>query len=233
MQLHNTVSLVGGASLGAGLMYFLDPDRGRRRRTLMRARGNRLSRKTLEFADSTRLDVRNRAEGMSEAVKSWIQPTPPVSDRTLTERVRFALGRYSRHPAMIDVHVTDGTVTISGPVLEAEFDAICHAIARIPGVAQIFNRLERHQSSDGVPALQGAMERKHTPRVAFMQPNWSPAARMLAALMGTVALLYGLRQRTVGAATLAASGLGLLVRSATNQEFARLFHARVGSMGEI
>jgi len=52
-------------------------------------------------------------------------------------------------------------------------------------------------------------------------------------LMGTVALLYGLRQRTVGAATLAASGLGLLVRSATNQEFARLFHMRVGSMGVI
>lgn len=236
MQLHNTVSLVGGVSLGAGLMYFLDPDRGRRRRTLMRARGNRWSRKTLEFADSTRLDVQNRAEGMGEAVKSWIQPAPPVSDRTLTERVRFALGRYSRHPSMIDVHVTDGTVTISGPVLEAEFDAICHAIARIPGVAQIFNRLERHQSSDDVPALQesqGSMERKHTPHVAFMQPNWSPAARMLAALMGTVALLYGLRQRTVGAATLAASGLGLLVRSATNQEFARLLHMRVGSMGVI
>jgi uncharacterized membrane protein len=96
--------------------------------------------------------------------------------------------------------------------------------------------LERHQSSDDVPALQGSqgsMERKHTPHVAFMQPNWSPAARMLAALMGTVALLYGLRQRTVGAATLAASGLGLLVRSATNQEFARLFHMRVGSMGVI
>ena len=233
MQMHNTFSLVGGASLGAGLMYFLDPDRGRRRRTLMHARGNRWSRKTLEFADSTRLDVQNRAEGMSAAVKSWIQPAPPVSDRTLAERIRFALGRYSRHPAMIDVHVTDGAVTISGPVLEAEFDAICHAIARIPGVTQIFNRLERHQSSDDVPALQGSIERKHTPHVAFMQSNWSPTARMVAALMGTLALLYGLRQRTVGAATLAASGLGLLVRSATNQEFARLFHMRIGSMGEI
>ena len=233
MQMHNTFSLVGGASLGAGLMYFLDPDRGRRRRTLMRARGNRWSRKTLEFADSTKLDVQNRAEGMRAAVKSWIQPAPPVSDRTLNERVRFALGRYSRHPAMIDVHVTDGAVTISGPVLEAEFDAICHAIARIPGVAQIFNRLERHQSSHDVPALQESMERKHTPHVAFMQSNWSPTARMVAALMGTLALLYGLRQRTVGAATLAASGLGLLVRSATNQEFVKLFNARIGSMGEI
>jgi uncharacterized membrane protein len=51
-------------------------------------------------------------------------------------------------------------------------------------------------------------------------------ARMAAALMGTAAVLYGLNQRTVGATTVAASGLGLLVRSATNQEFSRLFDFR-------
>jgi hypothetical protein len=56
---------------------------------------------------------------------------------------------------------------------------------------------------------------------------------MAAALMGTAALLYGLSQRTVGAATLAASGLGLLVRSATNQEFARLLNFRLGTVWEI
>jgi hypothetical protein len=44
--------------------------------------------------------------------------------------------------------------------------------------------------------------------------------------MGSAALLYGLSQQTVGAATLAASGLGLLVRSATNQKFARLCDAK-------
>ena len=97
------------------------------------------------------------------------------------------------------------------PVLEDEYDAICHAIAGIPGVAQIFNRLERHQSADEVPALQGSTDRKPGPR--FAQSNWSPTARMAAGVMGAAALLYGLSRRTVGAATLAASGLGLLVRS--------------------
>ena len=125
--MNKTFSLVSGASLGAGLMYFLDPDRGRRRRGLVRVKGIRWSRKTREFASSTSRDVRNRAIGMGAEVKSWIQPEPPVTDRILGKRVRAKLGQFSRHPSAIDVHVTDGAVTISGPVLKDELDGICHA----------------------------------------------------------------------------------------------------------
>jgi hypothetical protein len=219
-------SLVGGAGLGAGLMYFLDPDRGRRRRALMRDKGVRWSRKTRDFAGSTSRDVRNRAKGMGAAVKSWVQPDLSVPDHVLAERIRSKIGMFSRHPSAIDVHVTDGVVTISGPVLDDEIDSICHAITRISGVKQFFNRLEPHQSPDEVPALQGTMDRKPGPRFALMQSHWSPTARMAAAVMGTAALLYGLNRRTMAATTLAASGLGLLVRSATNQEFSRLFDFR-------
>ncbi len=231
--MHVTWSLVSGASLGAGLMYFLDPDRGRRRRALMRDKGIRWSRKTREFAGSTSRDMQNRAKGMGAAVKAWVQPTPPVPDRVLAERVRAKLGLFSRHPSAIDVHATDGTVTLSGPVLEDEIDRICNAVAKIPGVTQVVNRLEPHASPDDVPALQDPVERTPAPRFAFLQSNWSPTARMAAALMGTAALLYGLSQRTAGAATLAASGLGLLIRSATNQEFARLFNFRIGTLSDL
>lgn len=199
--MHMTLPLVSGAGLGAGLMYLLDPDRGRRRRALMRDKGLRWSRKSRKFVGSTQRDFQNRTKGMG------------ADDRVLAERVRSKLGQFSRHPSAIDVHATNGAVTVSGPVLEDEYDAICHAIARIPGVAQIFNRLERHQSADEVPALQGSTDRKPGPRFALMQSNWSPSARLAAGVMGTAALLYGLNRRTVGAATLAASGLGLLVRS--------------------
>jgi hypothetical protein len=177
--------------------------------------------------------MQNRAKGMGAAVKSWIQPAVPVPDRVLAERVRAKLGLFSRHPSAIDVHATDGAVTISGPILEDEFDGICSAVARIPGVRQVFNRLERHKSAQDVPALQGPVERKPGPRFALLQSNWSPTARMAAALLGTAALLYGLSQRTVGATTLAASGLGLLLRSATNQEFARLLNWKIGVLGEL
>lgn len=214
-------SLVGGASLGAGLMFFLDPDRGNRRRALMRDQGVRWSRKTRDFAGSTARDVRNRARGMGATAKSWIQPAPPVSDQVVVERVRAKLGLYSRYPSAIKVHVRKGAVTVTGPVLEDEFDSISGAIAHIPGVTQFFNHMERHQAPD-IPALQGPLGSKRGPRFAFMQSHWSPTARTAAALMGSAALVYGLSQRTVGSTTLAASGLGLLVRSATNQKFTRL-----------
>jgi len=113
----------------------------------------------------------------------------------------------------------DVLVTISGHALEDEVDDICRAIQRMRGVSQIFNRLDRHRSPEHVPALQGAVGPKRWPRFAFMEAHWSPTARMAAALMGAAALLYGLSQRTVGATTLAASGLGLLRQSAANQEF--------------
>lgn len=222
--MHTTFSVIGGVGFGAGLMFILDPDRGRRRQALMRDKRVRLSRKTREFAGSTSRDVRNRAKGLGAVLKSWIEPASPVPDHIVAERVRSKLGMYSRHPSAIDVHVTDGVVTLSGPVLKDEIDSICSAMARVPGVMRISNLLEPHESPDDVPALQGPIDPRPGPRFALMQSHWSPAARLAAALMGTVALLYGLSQRTTGAATLAATGLGLLVRSATNQEFARLFY---------
>ena len=213
MQMHRTVSLVSGAGLGAGLMYFFDPDRGRRRR-----------------AGTAAKDMGNRAIGVEAAVESGAES--PVSDRALVERVRATVGRFSRHPSAIGVQATDGTVTISGPVLEDEFDGICNAIARIPGVAQIFNRLERHRTP-GVPALRGPQERKPGSRFPLMQSNWSPTARTAAALMGTAAMMYGARRRTAGAATVAASGLGLFVRSVTNQQFGKMLNFRIGNFGQI
>ena len=220
--MHKTFSLVSGASLGAGLMYLFDPDRGRRRRALIREKGNRWSRETQDFAGSASRDMRNRAIGMGVAVRSWVQPDAPVPDQVLAERVRAKLGLFSGHPSAIDVHVKDGVVTLTGPVLEDEMDGICAAIGKIPGVVQMFNRLERHRSPEFVPELQGGAGQRTGPRFAFMQSHWSPSARMAAALMGTAAVFYGLKQRTMGATTLAASGLGLLVRSATNQELSRL-----------
>ena len=101
-MLHQTMSLIGGAGFGAGMMYFLDPDRGRRRRALVRDKSIRWSRKTRELAGSTSRDVQNRAKGMEAAVKSWVQPEPPVSDHVLAERLdvgaRRALGRKLAEP---------------------------------------------------------------------------------------------------------------------------------------
>ena len=100
-------SLISGAGMGAGLMYFLDPDRGRRRRALMRDKSIRWSRKTREFAGSASRDVRNRATGVGAGLKSWMQPASSVPDRVLAERIRQSMVSKGQR----DIYLrTDGAV---------------------------------------------------------------------------------------------------------------------------
>jgi len=66
-----TLSFLGGATLGAGLMFYLDPDRGERRRTKLKRQTVRAGRRAgsltadtaRDVADRTRLLVREAANG--------------------------------------------------------------------------------------------------------------------------------------------------------------------------
>jgi hypothetical protein len=57
-------ALVGGISVGAALMYLLDPDRGRRRRALVRDKAKGLSNDALKAARRKSHDLKNRAQGL-------------------------------------------------------------------------------------------------------------------------------------------------------------------------
>jgi hypothetical protein len=56
--------LLGGVALGAGLMYILDPDRGRRRRALLRDQLVSASNKASDAVGKTSRDLSNRAQGV-------------------------------------------------------------------------------------------------------------------------------------------------------------------------
>jgi hypothetical protein len=56
--------LFGGVALGAGLMYILDPDRGRRRRALLRDKLVSASNKASDAVGKTSRDLSNRAQGV-------------------------------------------------------------------------------------------------------------------------------------------------------------------------
>ncbi len=62
--MNQAVSLLAGAGLGAGLMYLLDPQQGRRRRTLVRDKAVRLAHETQGAAEVVARDMRNRAGGL-------------------------------------------------------------------------------------------------------------------------------------------------------------------------
>jgi hypothetical protein len=66
--------LLGGAGLGAAIMYLLDPDRGNRRRALIRDKMVKVNRQTQEAVSGKVQDMTNRAKGMLHEAKSAFEP---------------------------------------------------------------------------------------------------------------------------------------------------------------
>jgi uncharacterized membrane protein len=62
--------MAGGATLGAALMYLLDPERGRRRRALLRDQAVHLAHETEDFADEAARDLGHRSYGVVAGLRS-------------------------------------------------------------------------------------------------------------------------------------------------------------------
>jgi hypothetical protein len=63
--MNRTTALLTGAGLGAGLMYFLDPNRGRQRRAHIRDKMIRFSHEIQDARDTVARDMRNRLHGLA------------------------------------------------------------------------------------------------------------------------------------------------------------------------
>src|SRR5690242_13160931 len=107
-----------GFALGAALMYFLDPDAGRRRRTLVREKSARYARETRERQAALARHARNRIHGAVATVRNRLHHDDLVEDSVLLERVRAALGHVVGDPQAVDVRVRCGTVILKGPARE-------------------------------------------------------------------------------------------------------------------
>ena len=147
--------LLGGLGLGAALMYVLDPERGKRRRAVVRDKAVRVSRKTGDSLGAHSRDWKNRAKGVAAEVKSLARKEE-VSDLVLEERVRAEMGRVVSTPGAIDVIATEGVIGLSGAVLASEVDDLISATRGVSGVTDVENWLEMYATADDVPALQGA-----------------------------------------------------------------------------
>jgi hypothetical protein len=198
-------------------MYLLDPDRGRRRRALLRDKGTWAARKTGDCIKVTARDLRNRTQGITHLHFS----SEPVDDRKIAERVRSKLGRVVSHPSAIEVNAQDGAVTLSGPIVIDEIPELLACVNDVRGVKQVINNLEAHEQADNHPALQGGRERQGA-QFEFFQENWSPAARVLAGAAGASLAAYGGARRGALGAGLGTAGLLLLTRGITNTGIKRL-----------
>jgi hypothetical protein len=217
--MNRMTTVLTGIGTGAAVMYLLDPDRGRRRRALVRDKLVWGARKTADGLAAASRDIANRSTGILAETRGRLADRP-VPDDVLVARVRSVLGRYCSHPRAIDVTARDGFVTLRGPILANEADQTESAVRAVRGVEELSSLLEVHERADNVAALQGGAPR---PGVAWMQANWSPAARVLAAGAGLTMLGYCMSRRNkVGAEICGWAGAALLARAATNRQLERL-----------
>jgi uncharacterized membrane protein/osmotically-inducible protein OsmY len=219
-MLQDRGAVLTGFGLGVGLMYFLDPERGRRRRARVRDQVAHATRITGDAAGATGRDVSHRASGVVSRLRSAVG-RKPVDDRVLVDRVRAQLGRVISHPHAVDVDAADGVVTLRGPILQHEVRRLLNAVERVGGVREVVNQLEEHEEAGNIPALRGGSTPPEL-QPDIWQREWSPTTRLLVGTMGTALTGYGASRRDAPGALLAATGLGLLARAATNLETRRL-----------
>lgn len=209
-----------GVGVGAGLTFFLDPVQGKRRRALVRDQAARATAKTRQAANVTVRDARNRLRGLAAEVRSSMSRAKAPDD-VVAARVRSKMGHYVSHPSSIEVSARDGQVTLNGRILSGEVGRLLSAIRSVPGVSEVENRLEVHETAENHPELQGGAE-PFGQLPEFFQARWSPAARALAGITGFAMVADCIRRGSPAAIVLGTFGFGLFVRAVTNQSIEEL-----------
>ena len=217
--MNKAVGVIGGVGLGAGIMYLLDPDRGRRRRAIISDKVASLWCCSGETAGKMTRDLQNRATGVGARVKS-LATRGLVEDDVLVARVRSKIGRAVSHPSAIEATANQGRVTLRGPVLQPEVDRLVSYVASVRGVRAIDNELDVYPNADTVHALQGGSPRRNA---RIERANWAPAFRLIVGTAGAVLTGFGLRDRGVVGTATALAGAGLVTRATTNIGMKKLF----------
>src|SRR5688572_9324564 len=148
MRLKTLLTSIG---LGAGLMYFLDPQFGTRRRALVRDRANSWVNSMDNFLDGATEDMRNRTRGVLAEMSARLSDQG-APDWILEERVRSNLGRLAGYSRGVDVQADGGRITLSGPVLREDADSILKATSRTRGVHGVENRLQLFDNPSDIPS---------------------------------------------------------------------------------
>lgn len=217
---HCGMTDLGAFVLGAGLMYVLDPSRGRRRRAVAGDKSVRYMHELADAADVTTRDLWNRTCGVVAELRGLFRGDD-APDEVIRDRIRARMGRVASHPSAIRVNVVDGMAILSGPILRHEQEDLIDAVRHVRGVRDVVDQLEPHKQAGDVPALQGGRQRPRE-RLDVAQENWSPTTRLFAGAGGAGLAAYGLKEGGVAGTLAAAIGASLALRATTNLPAKRL-----------
>jgi hypothetical protein len=206
--------LLLGAALGATSAFILDPQRGPRRRALVRDKVVRGVHDGRDFADAASKDLRFRARGIAARARRLRGGAAP--DDIVVERVRAKLGRYTSHPGAIEVTASDGRIVLTGDVLAAEEAPLFDAVRSVSGVRHVDNQLRAYPSAEGISSLQGG-DARHPQQWELLEENWTPGVRALVGGAGGLLLLYALARGGLAGIAAVAMGATLLARAGVNR----------------
>ena len=143
-------SLLVGATVGAAIMFFLDPNRGARRRHLAYDKAGRLARRGKRELHDVRENARNHALGQLREARNAIRERE-VDDAVLVARVRAELGHNVESARSIEVFAENGCVTLCGSAMVHEIDRAEKTAKAVRGVTGVNNELLPIELSFDVP----------------------------------------------------------------------------------
>lgn len=138
----NILALTAGLGVGAGLMYFCDPARGRRRRRKLIDQAASLVHHDAEALKKKGDDLLNRVRGVAAEAAAAFAEDEAADDATLVARVRSRMGHALPHPHDVEVLAHDGVITLKGKLGHRERRDLKASIRAVPGVKAIHDHLE-------------------------------------------------------------------------------------------
>jgi BON domain len=144
MIVSDALKLILSAAAGVGLMYFLDPDRGRRRRAIARDRLAGSVRSRIRQGERAGRAASAQVYGVAQQVLHTAdREEPPPSDAALKAKVETVLFADQSFPkGRVNVNVEDGRVVLRGELEHPDdITAAETRVRRIAGVRDVENLL--------------------------------------------------------------------------------------------
>ncbi|MDA8094942.1 MAG: BON domain-containing protein [Betaproteobacteria bacterium] len=135
--------LTAGLAVGAGLMYFFDPDRGHARRTMVRERTSSTMRSAGDAISKRSRNIGNRIKGIAHDTRTLLKrESEAPSDELLMQRVRSEIGHWVANAQAVEVLANQGRVVLNGIVEEGEMRKLLDHVKNIRGVVDIESHLQ-------------------------------------------------------------------------------------------
>lgn len=147
------VWMMAGAALGAGVMYFCDPHRGKARRAELQQKAGGVVRQAGHEVAIKAEDLVNRAKGVvAKAEAAFEHCGESVDDDVVADRVRSHMGHVTEHASDIKTEVVSGVVALRGTVAPDKHRHLIDEILAIPGVKGVRDLLTPAGRKVPVPA---------------------------------------------------------------------------------